>query len=246
MAMDRVIWPERMCELHKCVNQSFIKLHYKIRVLASLFPPRLGTLECGHHIFFFQRTQRGGFVHELDDKTKLVPIARWCQQRMMHISRMTENIFKGELVEKENESRERFTVEDDARLEARLKLRNKKDDNAEKDRQQVAAMAIERCVQAQQDRNKAQLITEEASAVVTAQSSSNQSGLTVEQRCHVREHMAARARKIAEKTWLKQKEREDRRQALVLDHGLRKAAREKAMTQIVFPIGKTILEEMVW
>jgi hypothetical protein len=95
----------------------------------------------------------------------------------------------------------------------------------------IADRAVERRVQAQQYRNKAQLIAEEASAVVTAQSSSNRSGLSVEQRHHVREHMAVRERKMFKETRLKQKEKEDRRQALVLDQGLRKAAREKKDTK---------------
>jgi hypothetical protein len=53
-------------------------------------------------------------------------------------------------------------------------------------------------------------------------------------------------RQIAEENQLKQKEREDQRQASVEEQGLRKAAREKVMTQGVVPMGKTILEEMVW
>jgi hypothetical protein len=59
-------------------------------------------------------------------------------------------------------------MEDDARMEARRKFRNKKNDKVEKDRQQVAAMAVERRVQANQYQNQAQLIAEEDSAVETA------------------------------------------------------------------------------
>jgi hypothetical protein len=177
-------------------------------VLASLFPTRLGTLECSHRIFFFRQNQRGGFVHELDGKTKLVPITGWCQQRMMHISRMMD-CFNGEMVEKENEARDKFAVGDDVRLEARRKLRNKKEDKAEKDRQKVASMEVERSVEAQQDHNKAQLIAEEASAVVTDRSSSNRLGLTVEKISQVREHTALVARQIPKETRLNQKERED-------------------------------------
>jgi hypothetical protein len=49
------------------------------------------------HLSFFHRTQRGGFVSEIDDKTKLVPIERWDQRRMMHVSGKDENIFNGEM-----------------------------------------------------------------------------------------------------------------------------------------------------
>jgi hypothetical protein len=56
--------------------------------------------------FFFHRTQRGGFVSEIDEKMKLVSIALWCQRRMMHVSGMTEKIFNGEMLEVDEQRKE--------------------------------------------------------------------------------------------------------------------------------------------
>jgi hypothetical protein len=78
--------------------------------------------------FFFRRTQRGGFVSEIDDKTKLVPIARWCQRRIMHVSGTTDKKLNGEMLEVEKEIKAKWTESDEARYTAKLNLRKIRDE----------------------------------------------------------------------------------------------------------------------
>jgi hypothetical protein len=107
--------------------------------------------------FFFRRTQRGGFVSDIEDKTKLVPIARWCQRRMMHVSGTTEKIFNGEMLEVEKEIEAKWTESDEARYTAKLNLRKMRDETTEKEREKVEAMAVEQRDRAQKSRDKVRL-----------------------------------------------------------------------------------------
>jgi hypothetical protein len=43
--------------------------------------------------FFFRRTQRGGFMATHNPKSKLLPIARWIQRRLLWLRYSHENIF---------------------------------------------------------------------------------------------------------------------------------------------------------
>jgi hypothetical protein len=104
--------------------------------------------------FFFHRTQRGRFVSEIDNKTKLVPIARWCQRRLMHVSGTTKKIFNGEMLEVEKEIEAEWTDSDEARYKAKLNLRKIQDESTEKEREKVAAMTFERRDRAQKSRDK--------------------------------------------------------------------------------------------
>jgi hypothetical protein len=163
--------------------------------------------------FFFRRTQRGGFDSEIDDKTKLVPIARWFQRRMMHVSGTTEKIFNGEMLEVEKEIEAKLTESDAARYTVKLNPRNRRDETTEKEREKVAAMEVEQRDRAQKSRDKVYLVAEEAMAVVTARAacSVNCSGLTSVQRLHVQQQMARYEVQIAEETQQKQSQRDARR-----------------------------------
>jgi hypothetical protein len=74
-----------------------------------------------------------------------------------------------------------------ARYTAKLNLRKIRDETTEKEREKVAAMAVEQRDRAQKSRDKVCLVAKEAMAVVTARaaSSGNRSGLTIVQRLHV-------------------------------------------------------------
>jgi hypothetical protein len=179
--------------------------------------------------FFFRRTQRGGFFSDIDDKTKLVPIARWCQRQMMHVSGTTEKIFNGEIMlEVEKEIEVKWTEWDEARYTAKLILRKIRDETTEHEREKVAAMAVEQRDRVQKSRDKVRLVAEEAMAVVTARaaSSMNRSGLTHVQRLHIQQDMARREVQIAEETRQTQSQRDVRRKTLVKEQAARKADRE--------------------
>jgi hypothetical protein len=151
--------------------------------------------------FFFRRTQRGGFVREIDNKTKLVTIAIWCQTRMMHVSGTTEKILNGEMLEVEKEIEAKWTEPDEARYTAKLNLRKIRDETTENEREKVAAMAVEQRDRSHASRDKVRLDAEEAMAVIKAPAASsvNRYDLTSVQQLHVQQHMDRREVKLLKK-----------------------------------------------
>jgi hypothetical protein len=147
---------------------------------------------------------------------------------MMHVPGTTENIFNGEMLEVENEIEAKWTVLDEARYTAKLKLRKIRDETTENERDKVTAMTVEQRDRAQKSRDKVGLQAEETMANVTAraESSVTRSGLTSVQRLHVQQHVARRKVQIAEETRQKKSQRDARQQTLVKEQATRKADRQ--------------------
>jgi hypothetical protein len=76
---------------------------------------------------------------------------------MMHVSGTTEKIFNGEMLEVEKEIQAKWTVSDEERYTAKLNLIKIQDETTEKEREKVAAMAVEQRDRAQKSRDKVRL-----------------------------------------------------------------------------------------
>jgi hypothetical protein len=106
------------------------------------------------------------------------------------------------MLEVKKEIEAKWTVSGEARYTAKLNLRKIQDETLEKEREKVAAMAVEHRDRAQKSRDKVRLQVEEAMAVVAARAASSVTryGITSVQPLHVQQHMARRKVQIAEET----------------------------------------------
>jgi hypothetical protein len=68
---------------------------------------------------------------------------------MMHVSGTTEKIYNGEMLEVEKEIEAKWTESDEARCNVKLNLRKIRDETTEKERDKVAAIAVEQRGRAQ-------------------------------------------------------------------------------------------------
>ena len=95
--LDLSLWPTRSNQLYTydwCRPLSW--LHEKVWESQQVFPTRLGGIECLDKALFFRRTKKGGrhsggLMTTL--KSKLVPIARLVQRRMLWVCNLVPEDF---------------------------------------------------------------------------------------------------------------------------------------------------------
>jgi hypothetical protein len=75
--------------------------------------------------FFFRRIKRGVHAYELESKSTLKPIARWVQRRYMHVSGITDAIFKENTIKNKRSCKRKVSSE--WLLQERNKMNRQKD-----------------------------------------------------------------------------------------------------------------------